>query len=141
MIEVLSSLQHLAYGAAMAVMLAVVSDGAPPKGWTTNADLVRVIDGDTIVVEVRRTLKVRLKDCWAPERSHADGPASTANLKRLLGDGPVVLHVPVESGEVEDIWTFGRVLGTVWRADYPHRSVNEVQVAEGFATETSERNQ
>ena len=137
----LNSLQGFSFGVISALLFVIISEQAPPKGWTTNADLVRVIDGDTIVVEVRRTLKVRLKDCWAPERSHADGPPSTANLKRLLGDGPVVLHVPVESGEVEDIWTFGRVLGSVWRADYPHRSVNELQVAEGFATKTSERNQ
>lgn len=129
----LNSLQGFCFGVISALLFVIISEQAPPKGWTTNADLVRVIDGDTIVVEVHRTLKVRLKDCWAPERSHADGPASTANLKRLLGDGPVVLHVPVESGEVEDIWTFGRVLGTVWASDRATQSVNDLQISQGFA--------
>ena len=108
---------------------------APPVGWTTQAKLVRVLDGDTIEVEVSRRFKVRLLECWAPERHHNDGPASTQNLEMLLGgEAPVIVHVPVESGDIEDVWTFGRVLGTVWRADTRGESVNAAQVRQGFAT-------
>lgn len=112
----------------------VAFDEAPPQGWTTQAELVRILDGDTIEVEISRKVKIRLLDCWAPERRDDDGPASTANLKRLLAGTPLIIHVPVESGDVEDIWTFGRVLGTVWRADCSTKSVNSMQVDEGHAT-------
>ena len=39
----------------------------PPNGWTTEVEVKRVYDGDTLIVDVHRTLTVRLKDCWCSE--------------------------------------------------------------------------
>jgi len=106
----------------------------PPTGWTTPARVVGIVDGDTIDVEVSKVVRVRLADCWAPERYHADGPASTANMKRLLPIGSeCVLHVPTSSGDLADVFSFGRVIGHVWSAG-AEDSVSEKQVEAGFAT-------
>lgn len=116
-----------------------VADKRPPAGWTTQATVTRVLDGDTLEVEITRKLKVRLLDCWAPEKREAAGPASTANLKRLIGDGEITLMVPVRSSKVEDVWTFGRVLGYVWSKADADWSVNEQQVRQGHATKEKVR--
>lgn len=112
---------------------------APPvPGWTTPATVIRVIDGDTVEIEVRRTLKVRLLDCWAPERSDPGGAESTEHLRALIEatDNEVILHVPLTSARVEDAWTFGRVLGALWPAhpiDGDNRSLSTQQRAAGHA--------
>ena len=107
----------------------------PPHGWSTQAHVVRVIDGDTIEVEITRRLRVRLLDCWAPETRHLGGLESTENLKRLLADSEVTLLVPTDSEDVSDIWTFGRVLGYVWSTADADKSVSQLQVEQGHATE------
>ena len=40
----------------------------PQEGFTTKAKVTRVIDGDTVDVEITRKVRLRLKDCWAPEK-------------------------------------------------------------------------
>lgn len=106
----------------------------PPHGWATQARVVHIVDGDTVDVEITRVVRVRLLDCWAPERYSAAGPASTANLKKLLENVHVTLWVPVYSGEVADIWTFSRVLGHLWSTADADKSVSQLQVEQGFAT-------
>jgi endonuclease YncB( thermonuclease family) len=106
----------------------------PPHGWSTQAHVTRVLDGDTIEVEITRRLRVRLLDCWAPETRDPGGPESTANLKRLLGDGSVTLLVPTDSEDISDIWTFGRALGYVWSTADADKSVSQLQVEQGHAT-------
>ena len=131
--KVVQSLLGL-FVAAM-ILIGILGAGkAPPAGWTTQATVTRVLDGDTLEVEITRKLKVRLLDCWAPEKREAAGPASTANLKRLIGDGEITLMIPVRSSKVEDVWTFGRVLGYVWSKADADWSVNEMQVRQGHAT-------
>ena len=39
--------------------------------------MTRVLDGDTIEVEIRRTIRIRLLDCWAPE-------TRTRDLEKIL---------------------------------------------------------
>lgn len=41
---------------------------APSPSWTTRAKVLRVIDGDTVEVEIRRTVRVRMLGCWSPEK-------------------------------------------------------------------------
>lgn len=106
----------------------------PPHGWSTQAQVVRVLDGDTIEVEITRKVRVRLLDCWAPETRDLGGPESMKNLTRLLSDSEVTLLVPTDSDEVQDIWTFGRVLGYVWSKADADKSVNQLQVEQGHAT-------
>lgn len=108
----------------------------PPIGWTTHATVSRVIDGDTLRVEVTRTIDVRLEDCWAPELRSEGGALSKANLEELCGGSSVVLFVPASAGdELRDIFTFGRVVGRVYCNGV---DVSEAQVSAGHATRTRE---
>ena len=93
----------------------------PPTGWTTQAKVVGVHDGDTITVDVTRRIRVRLLDCWAPEvrtRNLAEkvaGIAAQNHLRTLLPIGAEVrLHVPTDSNDIGDWMTLSRVLGRVW---------------------------
>ena len=45
-----------------------MGEKAPDPGWTTRGVISRVIDGDTVEVEITRKIVVRLRDCWAPEK-------------------------------------------------------------------------
>ena len=138
----MKNLLSLAFAATIAVGFTAAQlppATRPPTGWSTQAHVVRVLDGDTIEVEVTRRVKVRLLDCWAPESHEAAGPASTANLKKLLGDGEVTLLVPMEGDDVSSLWTFGRVLGYVWSTADADKSVSQLQVEGGFATKEKQR--
>lgn len=122
-------------------------DRAPVPSWTTNGVVTRVIDGDTIDVEVTRTIRVRMLDCWAPE-SHVDsrlpadeqaaekrrGLLSKRNLVALAQGQPVIVQIPTAaSGDVADVFTFGRALGRVWLVVDPAESLSVKQVRGGFA--------
>lgn len=86
---------------------------APREGWTTKAKVLRVIDGDTLEVEVRRQMKVRLLDAWCPELHQPGGAAAKLFAQDLVKDREVMLHIPGDTA-VENALTFGRVLGEVW---------------------------
>lgn len=132
---------YCAMGMIIIAGVAMVSgqDGkAPSPGWTTRARVVRVVDGDTVDVEISRTVRVRMLDCWAPEtrgESRPQGIDSKRHLSELLPpDRMVTLHVPTDAdGNVSKIWTFGRVLGRVYAAD---TDLSEAQVDAGHATRT-----
>ena len=111
--------------------------GVPPTeevflGATTTAQVVRVIDGDTIVVEhsgAEHTVRYIGMDTPEPYR---DGePAcysaeATARNKELVSGIQVVLVA-----DVEDADKYGRLLRYVYAQNI---LVNEVLVREGFAT-------
>lgn len=119
----------------------------PTTGLTTRATVTRVIDGDTVEVEIRNRVRVRLLDCWCMESksdprlpeeqreaAKARGLAARDNLKALCEGREVILHVPTDgSGDVSKLWTMGRVLGRVWVAG-SDKSLNELQVESGHAT-------
>ena len=109
----------------------------PPLGITARAYVKRVIDGDTVELEIRLPVRVRLLDCWAPELRDAEGPESLAALLEKLPLGSkCVLHVPTKKARtVADVLTFGRVLGHVYRRG---DNVGAAMVAEGFATKTKQ---
>lgn len=125
------------------------ADGvAPPvPSWTTQARCLRVIDGDTLEIEVRRVIRVRMLDCWAPESkldprvSQADretekfaGQASKENLRRLAEGRDLIVQIP--SGEdVAKSITMGRWLAHVW-VEGDGESLAEKQVRGGFAETT-----
>jgi endonuclease YncB( thermonuclease family) len=119
---------------------------APALGWTTPAHFVRVVDGDTIRVEVRREITVRLRDCWAPESRTKDdhekrlGLLAKGNLARMADEGsPLVLHIPINEGEdLSAMFTFGRAVGDVWTTENPSRSLNRRQIDAGLAWPTKE---
>lgn len=114
---------------------------APPVGWTVPVKVVQVYDGDTVVVEITKRVRVRLLDCWAPEVRTKDvdekkkGYASKDHLKKILPEGSdAVLHIP-GSVDVGRSITFGRFLGRIW-APGDEDDVSVQQVEAGHATKT-----
>lgn len=103
-------------------------------GWITRCKCVRIVDGDTIDVEVTRRLRVRLLDCWAPETNTSEGVAATEHMQQLLRDEPqLVLMMPQADEQMQNDFTFGRVLGHVW-VDGEQHTLNELMVEAGHAT-------
>lgn len=124
--------------AALCVLfcLPVDAEGPPPRGLSTVATVVRVLDGDTIEVDVRTRMKVRIRDCWAPETRTKNesekqrGLASRTHLEELIPAGSeVAVFIPM-TGRIEDMLTLGRVVADVWRDG---ENVAELQVKAGHA--------
>ena len=123
----------------------------PDPGWTTRGIISRVIDGDTVEVTVKRTLRVRLKDCWAAEKrldpslppidreaAKLRGIASAEHLRRVADGRMCTLHIPTHpaDGETQDIgdsFSMGRAVGRVW---IDGQDLSELQVERGYATRT-----
>lgn len=94
---------------------------SPPNGWTTDCKIVEVYDGDTVTVEIKRRVRVRLLGCWAPEIRTRDDQekrqarASREHLKGLAEGMMAKLFVPAEDNEkAGDEWSLSRVLGHLW---------------------------
>lgn len=118
---------------------------APTPGWTTHGEVIRVIDGDTVEIQLTRTIRVRLDECWAPEsksdpripvEQRAAEKAAGIKSKQALIDKclgkPCVLHVGTQD-DLLGATTLGRVVGRVW-VDGVDLSVS--QVRDGHATVT-----
>lgn len=114
--------------------------GAAPDAATTLAcEVVRVIDGDTVVVEVRQQYHVRLLDCWAKELHGPDKDIGLASKQHLaeavqhLGRTGIV-SIPWHEDSAKS-WSMGRTLGRVWLGG---EELSEIQVSSGHATKTKE---
>lgn len=112
-------------------------------GLTFGGKVTRVLDGDTLEVEVRRTVRIRLLDCWAPETRTRDleekqrGLAAKRALTELVHGAEVVVEVPIEGdAKFGDAMSMGRVLG---RVRLEGADVSEVMVSAGHATKEKER--
>ena len=114
---------------------------APAPGWTTSCRVSRVIDGDTVEVLVVRRLRVRLRNCWAPESRTLDaaekerGLAAKDALTALAHERDAILHVPSHGEDVGEMLTLGRVVGDVW---VEGRNLADEQVRRGHATRTKQ---
>ncbi len=104
----------------------------------------RVLDGDTIEVEVVRRVRVRVVRCFSAEtrtKNHVEkreGLRAKKVAKQLLPVGsPVVLQMQSD-GDLDffDDTTFGRCLGDVWRTDGHGLSFGELMKTAGHAFET-----
>lgn len=137
------SAQHPGEAPEVAEAPAVVAI-PPVPAWTTQATVSRVIDGDTLEVEVRRVLRVRLLDCWAPESKRDPrlpeaerdaererGRASAQNLRDLCEGKAVIVHIPMGDDIAKSI-TLGRFIGQVW-LEGDSKSLSERQVEGCFA--------
>ncbi len=151
-LAILSTLLVSAVCTGMAAVGITSLDGpsrhAPDPSWVTRAVVTRVVDGDTVEVEIRRTLRVRMLQCWAQESRHdprlpepdrdaakARGQAAKAHLQQLAEGQAVTVQVPLDaSGDVSKAITIGRVLGHVWLISDPAESLAEKQVKAGHAT-------
>ena len=125
----------------------------PPVGLTTRVVVSNVVDGDTIDVQIIKTIRVRLKDCWCPETRTRDleekekGLAAKAHIKTLLGEQELyfgeskykqaILHIPAdEDDDIKDILTLNRILGYIF---VDGQDVSSKMVADGHATKTKNK--
>lgn len=112
----------------LAIFLLLKPPAIPPE-----APCVRVVDGDTIVVEdeTGKRVSVRLLGVDTPETVHPRkpvepwGPEASAYLKSRLGGASVRLVVDPAAGEVD---RYGRRLAWVFLGD---ECLNETIVREG----------
>ena len=130
-----------------------MGEKAPDPGWTTRGIISRVIDGDTVEVEITRKRVVRLRDCWAPEKrldpslpeidrnaAKLRGVASAVHLKQLAEGQPCTVSIPTHAGDdgvtqdIADSLTMGRVVGDVWIDG--GLNLAAIQVQRGYATRT-----
>ena len=123
---------------------AAFSRGAPqcpPRGITIDGTVIRVIDGDTIVLRSVVEYQVRLQGCWSPEsrtldlKEKAQGLKSKARMQQLATGKPVRVHMPTTT-DLSDALTLGRVLGRVWvlNGDRPEScDLSSIMVAEKLA--------
>ena len=96
----------------------------PRAGWTTEVKITRIIDADTIEVEVRRRFSVRLAHPASkglifdtPEKNTEIGKRAIAYLKDRLNSftGKVTLFIPFGNNDVlMDFSSFSRVIGEIW---------------------------
>ena len=125
----------------------------PPAGLTTKVVVTNVVDGDTIDVQIIKTVRVRLKDCWCPETRTRDleekekGLAAKSHIKTLLGEQELyfgepkykeaILHIPAdEEDDIKDILTLNRILGYIF---VDGQDVSSKMVADGHATKTKNK--
>ena len=118
----------------------------PAPGITLDAQVTRVVDGDTLdcTVLVPLVFRIRLIDCWAAETRTRDpeekqrGLAAKAYLKELIGQNPVRVHIPGRA-KLGDMLTLDRVLGRVWPMQDGHPVGSDLSarmVEAGHATTT-----
>lgn len=100
--------------------------------------VIRVLDGDTMDVEVRAVVRIRLLDCWAPEihgpQKNAGLRAKSAMVKMAEGKAATVI-IPFRES-LTNMLTLNRVLG---RIIVNGNDVAKSQVRNGLAGETKER--
>ncbi len=122
-------------------------EGPPDPQITVAGKIIKVVDGDTVDVEVKTIIRVRLIDCWAPESKIDNrvakekqkdvkdlGLKSKQNLTDLSLNKNVLVSVPIsEKNDLTKSLTLGRILGRVW-IDGDSKSLSEHQVESGNAT-------
>jgi endonuclease YncB( thermonuclease family) len=116
----------------------------PPIGLTTNAEIVRWKDGDTVVVSFTKQVTVRLNECWAPETHKTEfdkekelGLKLKALVEEMYPSGTkIVLHVGGDNDALDEHEiTLGRVVGTIFQDG---KDANEEIVRTGLAFNTKE---
>ena len=117
----------------------MVNRKPPELGLTARAVVKRVVDGDTIDVELRLPCRIRLIDTWAAEDETRKGQRASKQMELMAPAGAkVIVQIPTsEANSVKDVFTFGRVLGWVWR-EGDEESLNSLMVRSGHATEAKQ---
>lgn len=118
--------------------------GPPAVGVCLPVRVVRVIDGDTVVVRVPGIAcewHLRLIDVWAAERNTDQGQVAKAWLEHYLAANDargVLVHIPLPATPLNPLrnLTFDRVPSYLWTGD---RCVNSEIVAAGLASATKTR--
>lgn len=121
---------------------ASVEPDCPPPGLVVDAVVLRVIDGDTLILRTSFEYRVRLLDCWAPESRTLDlkektrGLAAKKRLTQLAANQCVRVQLP-GSTDLSRMVTLNRVLGRVWLVNDEgpaEMDLSGMLVSEGLAT-------
>jgi endonuclease YncB( thermonuclease family) len=87
------------------------------------AEFDKTIDGDTIRVtldlrvDVGRSIDVRLKDVWAPEKNTVDGKVVMARVESWLRPNPYLIARTYKTSTGKDLLTFTRYVADIWLPD------------------------
>ncbi len=110
----------------------------PENGYTTEATVVRVVDGDTVEVEIRRRFIIRLTDdqrtpYWNVEEKTTElGKQAICFLNKILYWGKKVkVFIPTNNPEnLMDFNSFSRIVGKIW---VDSRRVTDIMDEEGYS--------
>lgn len=111
----------------------------PTRGLTVAVNVVRVIDGDTVIVALPGsafTWHVRLIDVWAPEINDRGGKDSLQFVESTLSNAnEILLHIPLpeKTTNILSHLTFERIPGYLW---IDGECLNDLIVSSGKACKT-----
>jgi len=112
----------------------------PAYGLCLPVQYVRCRDGDTVVVSLydsEREWAIRLINTWCVEMHEPDGKEAKAYAEKILsGCNNLALYIPAPhylKNLLQNL-TFDRIPG--WLFISETRTLNEIMVAQGYATET-----
>lgn len=119
---------------------AIADDGPTEAAYTYNAEVVDVIDGDTVDLNVSlgfyvwiRYQRIKLAGIDAPEAGTPEGDAATKHLEDLIGGKSVILKSIHGDDDPARRDSFGNWLGLVW---LDGKSINDAMVESGNAVKT-----
>ena len=105
-------------------------------GVTFVVSVIKVVAGG-MELEAKKTIRIRLLDCWSPELKEPGGKDAKQALSLLTQDRPCKVHVRVnEQGKFGDSLTFGRILA---RVEVEGKDVSSIMVESGHATRTKKK--
>ncbi len=118
--------------------LPVVAAGQANCFYSYKADIVRIVDGDTVVANIdlgfevwRHNEHLRLFGIDTPERGDTGYTEANDALAELIeGQRVLICTVKAKRSEVEAKGSFGRYLATIWIGDL---NVNQWLLENGFA--------
>lgn len=106
-------------------------------GLSTEAKVLRVIDGDTIEVEVTRRFPIRIAHkndqglyYDAPNKATPAGKRTITEMEKYVGQD-ILLFVPTHGQGLIDFTSFNRVIGQLWKLD--GTSITQELLDSGFA--------
>ena len=117
----------------------VVSPARPRPAMVYIGHVFNVVDGDTLDVEVSYSFRVRLLNCWSPEKRgapKAEGVAAMQNMIKLAADKDCIVEIPMGTDFKKSL-SLDRVLGRVWISGHD-KDLSTLQVEGGFATSRKE---
>jgi endonuclease YncB( thermonuclease family) len=98
----------------------------PTPNWTHPGTVVRVIDGDTLVirldlgrypVKIEAEASIRIADLHAPELKEPGGIETRAYVMDLVGGYPAWTDVVVQTRKPNPSDPYGRIVADVWLPD------------------------
>ena len=116
--------------------IATLEASAWKPGVVIDGLITRVLDGDTVEVQPTKLVRVRLRDCWAPESHQDGGPAATSKLLQVTARSGGHCRLKIEGDEMfHKAFSFGRVVGDVVM-DGDDETLSEIMVGYRLATAT-----